>query len=87
MANTTAQPITNDNTQDNKPKVTFADLQDNPQGLTLLAQTAQLFNRHSMTIRRWIKSNPDFPRPLTINGMYYFKNSDLLAFVNDLEEA
>lgn len=67
-------------------KITLADLQANPQGLTLLSQTAQLFNRHPMTIRRWLKTDW-FVTPVKINGMYYFKNADLLAFIQQLPNA
>lgn len=85
MINTALQPTPTNKPKADKPAVTFTDLSNNPDGIVLLAQTAKLFNRHTMTIRRWIKNNPDFPRPLTINGMYYFKNADLLSYVNALE--
>lgn len=64
-------------------KITLADLQANPDGLTLLNQTAQLFNRHPMTIRRWLKTDW-FVTPIKINGMYYFKNRELLNFIEIL---
>lgn len=65
------------------PTITLADLQANPNGLTLLNQTAQLFNRHPMTIRRWLKTDW-FVTPVKINGMYYFRNAELLAFIQQL---
>lgn len=67
----------------NSKKITLADLQANPNGLILLKQTAQLFNRDPMTIRRWLKTDW-FVTPIKINGMYYFKNAELLAFIQQL---
>lgn len=62
--------------------ITFSDIANNPQGLTPLNDTAKLFNRHAETVRRWVraKNNP-FIKPVNVNGFYFFKNSDLLEFI------
>ena len=64
-------------------KISFDDIAKNPSGLTNLNDTAMLFNRHPETVRRWMraKNNP-FIKPVAINGFYFFKNSDILEFIN-----
>ena len=67
---------------ENQTNITFSDIANNPQGLTTLNDTAKLFNRHAETLRRWVraKNNP-FIKPINVNGFYFFKNSDLLEFI------
>lgn len=62
--------------------ITFSDIANNPQGLTPLNDTAKLFNRHAETLRRWVRSDKNpFVKPVAVNGFYFFKNSDLLEFI------
>lgn len=65
-----------------KTAITFSDIANNPQGLTSLNDTAKLFNRHAETLRRWVRSDKNpFVKPVAVNGFYFFKNSDLLEFI------
>lgn len=74
MSHNTENPTTEN-------KLSLADLLNKPNELYLLRQVAQIFNRHPETVRRWIKKS-QFPTPLNINGMYYFKGSDLVEYIN-----
>ena len=67
---------------ENQTNITFSDIANNPQGLTPLNDSAMLFNRHAETLRRWVRSdkNPSV-KPVAVNGFYFFKNSDLLEFI------
>lgn len=67
---------------ENQTNITFSDIANNPQGLTPLNDTAKLFNRHAETLRRWVRSDKNpFVKPVAVNGFYFFKNSDLLEFI------
>lgn len=62
--------------------ITFDDIASNPQGLTTLNDTAKLFQRHAETLRRWVRGNKNpFIKPITVNGFYYFKNSEILEYI------
>ena len=62
--------------------ITFSDIANNPQGLTTLNDTAKLFQRHAETLRRWVRGNKNpFIKPVTVNGFYYFKNSEILEYI------
>lgn len=61
--------------------LTLADLIANPNDLYQVSQVSEIFKRHPETIRRWIKAGK-IPKPLSISGMYYFKGSDLLDYIN-----
>ena len=62
--------------------ITFDDIASNPQGLTTLKDTAKLFQRHAESVRRWVRSDKNpFIKPVIVNGFYYFKNSDILEYI------
>lgn len=68
-------PATNDKL------VTFTDLANDPAGITPRLTLARLTNKHPITITRWVRKGL-LPKPLTINKTQYFRNSDILAFIN-----
>lgn len=61
--------------------VTFTDLANDPAGITPRLTLARLTNKHPITITRWVRKGL-LPKPLTINKTQYFRNSDILAFIN-----
>lgn len=69
-------PATNDKL------VTFTDLANDPAGITPRLTLARLTNKHPITITRWVRKGL-LPKPLTINKTQYFRNSDILAFINN----
>lgn len=71
---TTAAPTNND-------KLSLADLLAHPKELYQVKQIADIFQKHPETIRRWIKAGT-ITKPLTINGVYYFKGSDIVEYLN-----
>ena len=63
----------------------------NPQGYSRIKPTAELIGLHHQTLRRWWKAGK-FPKPVDINGVPMFRNSDILRFLeshtsNSVEEA
>ena len=52
----------------------------NPQGYSRIQPTADLVGIHHQTLRRWWKSDK-FPKPLDINGIPMFRNTELLAWL------
>lgn len=52
----------------------------NPQGYSRIKPTADLIGLHHQTLRRWWKADK-FPKPININGIPMFRNSDLLAWL------
>lgn len=72
-------PATNDKL------VTFTDLANDPAGITPRLTLARLTNKHPITITRWVRKGL-LPKPLTINKTQYFRNSDILAFINSQSE-
>lgn len=62
-------------------KLTLAVLIANPHDLYQVTEVGEIFKKHPETIRRWIKAGK-IPAPLNISGMYYFKGSDLLNYIN-----
>jgi predicted site-specific integrase-resolvase len=62
----------------NNPK-TPAEL--HPQGQTRIKPAAALLNVHHQTLRRWWKADR-IAKPVNIQGVLLFKNSDLLAFID-----
>lgn len=69
--------MTTENTT-NQP--TLTDIANNPKGITKRKLLAQALNIHPLTISRWIKSN-QFPKPTAINRIQYFKNAEVLAWL------
>ncbi|WP_201503080.1 helix-turn-helix transcriptional regulator [Psychrobacter cibarius] len=54
----------------------------NPQGYSRIKPTAELIGLHHQTLRRWWKANK-FPKPIDVNGIPMFRNSDILRFLDD----
>ncbi len=79
---TATAPATASDTPTQKGGINFADIANNPQGLTTLKDTAKLFQRHAESVRRWVRSDKNpFIKPVIVNGFYYFKNSDILEYI------
>jgi len=62
-------------------KLNLAYLLANPKELYQVKQIADVFHKHPETIRRWIKADK-ITKPLSINGVYYFKGSDIVEYLN-----
>ena len=77
MPNTTHAAPTN--------KLNLAYLLANPKELYQVKQIADVFQKHPETIRRWIKAGT-ITKPLSINGIYYFKGSDIVNYLNTANE-
>lgn len=58
----------------------------NPQGYSRIKPTAELIGLHHQTLRRWWKANK-FPKPIDINGIPMFRNSDILRFLENQQSA
>ncbi|WP_333954832.1 helix-turn-helix transcriptional regulator [Psychrobacter sp. S4(2024)] len=54
----------------------------NPQGYSRIQPTAELIGLHHQTLRRWWKADK-FPKPININGIPMFRNSDILRFIEN----
>ena len=52
----------------------------NPQGYSRIKPTAELIGLHHQTLRRWWKADK-FPKPINVNGIPMFRNSDILRFI------
>ena len=52
----------------------------NPQGNSRIKPTAAIVGVHHQTLRRWWKSDK-FPKPINVNGIPMFRNSDVLRFL------
>ena len=66
-------------------KLNLAYLLANPKELYQVKQIADVFQKHPETIRRWIKAGT-IAKPLSINGVYYFKGSDIVEYLNATNE-
>ena len=53
----------------------------NPQGYSRIQPTAELIGLHHQTLRRWWKADK-FPKPIDVNGIPMFRNSDILRFLD-----
>ncbi|WP_333613679.1 helix-turn-helix transcriptional regulator [Psychrobacter sp.] len=51
-----------------------------PQGQTRVRPAADLIGVNYQTLRRWWQTDK-FPKPININGILLFRNSDLLAWL------
>ena len=58
----------------------------NPQGYSRIQPTAELIGLHHQTLRRWWKADK-FPKPIDINGIPMFRNSDILRFIENQQSA
>ncbi|MGP5062985.1 helix-turn-helix transcriptional regulator [Psychrobacter celer] len=54
----------------------------NPQGYSRIKPTAELIGLHHQTLRRWWKADK-FPKPINVNGIPMFRNSDILRFIEN----
>ncbi|WP_298979897.1 hypothetical protein [uncultured Psychrobacter sp.] len=54
----------------------------NPQGYSRIQPTADLIGLHHQTLRRWWKADK-FPKPINVNGIPMFRNSDILRFIEN----
>jgi predicted DNA-binding transcriptional regulator AlpA len=53
-----------------------------PRVLLTAEQTASLLNCHKITLWRWMKSIPDFPRPIRVSpGRIAFRESEVMAYI------
>ena len=52
----------------------------NPQGYSRIQPTAELIGLHHQTLRRFWKAGR-MPKPVNVNGIPMFKNSELLAWL------
>lgn len=52
----------------------------NPQGYSRIKPTADIAGVHHQTLRRWWKSGK-MPKPVDVNGIPMFRNSELLAWL------
>ena len=57
-----------------------------PQGQSRIKPTADLIGVHHQTLRRWWKAGK-FPKPININGILLFKNADVLAWLENAQQA
>ncbi|MBA2057572.1 helix-turn-helix domain-containing protein [Psychrobacter cryohalolentis] len=64
----------------NQPTTTEQPAPLNPQGYSRIQPTADIAGVHHQTLRRWWKANK-FPKPININGIPMFRNSELLAWL------
>lgn len=64
----------------NQPTVTEQPVPLNPQGYSRIQPTADITGVHHQTLRRWWKADK-FPKPININGIPMFRNSELLAWL------
>lgn len=53
-----------------------------PMGQTRVLPAAELVGVSRQTLRRWYRAGT-FPKPLEINGILLFKNSDLIQWFNE----
>lgn len=58
----------------------------NPQGYSRIQPTAELIGLHHQKLRRWWKANK-FPKPIDVNGIPMFRNSDILCFLENQKSA
>lgn len=85
MADKTKTTLTVDTTPAEKgagePLPTFTDLANNPKGITSRHIVAKLLDVHAYTVTRWVKRG-QFPKPITIGNAHYFRNGELLDFLD-----
>ncbi len=84
MAAKAKQPTTTDTTPATGEAVTiptFTDLANNPKGITSRHIVAKLLDVHAYTVTLWVKRG-QFPKPITIGNAHYFRNGELLDFLD-----
>lgn len=60
---------------------TLTDLANNPRGITSRHTVAKLLEVHVLTLARWVKAGK-FPKPITIGNAHYFRNAELVDFID-----
>ncbi|HAM60514.1 MAG TPA: hypothetical protein DCP60_01570 [Psychrobacter sp.] len=73
---------TNPTINNSQPTTTEQPTPLNPQGYSRIKPTAELIGLHHQTLRRWWKADK-FPKPIDINGIPMFRNSDILRFIEN----
>lgn len=53
-----------------------------PQGQTRIKDAAAIVGVHHQTLRRWWKAGK-FMKPTDVNGVLLFKNSELIAWIEE----
>ena len=64
----------------NQPTTTEQPTPLNPQGYSRIKPTAELIGLHHPTLRRFWKAG-NMPKPINVNGIPMFRNSDLLTWL------
>ncbi|MDN3453480.1 hypothetical protein [Psychrobacter sp. APC 3350] len=70
----------------NQPTTTEKPTPLNPQGYSRIKPTAELIGLHHQTLRRWWKADK-FPKPIDVNGIPMFRNSEILRFIENQQPA
>ncbi len=82
MADKTKQTTTDaPSTGEHDALPTFTQIAQNPVGITSRSAVAKLFDIHVLTLTRWVKAGK-FPKPITIGNAHYFRNSELVDFLD-----
>ncbi len=53
-----------------------------PQGQSRIKDTAKILGVHHQTLRRWWHEGK-FMKPIEINGMLFFKNAEILQWLDE----
>ena len=81
MAAKAKTPTTTPATSEAVTIPTLTELANNPKGITSRHIVAKLLDVHAYTVTRWVKRG-QFPKPITIGNAHYFRNSELLDFLD-----
>lgn len=81
MAAKAKTPTTTPATSEAVTIPTLTELANNPKGITSRHIVAKLLNVHAYTVTRWVKRGI-FPKPITIGNAHYFRNGELLDFLD-----
>ena len=81
MAAKAKTPTTTPATSEAVTIPTLTELANNPKGITSRHIVAKLLDVHAYTVTRWVKRG-QFPKPITIGNAHYFRNGELLDFLD-----
>ena len=81
MAAKAKTPTTTPATSEAVTIPTLPELANNPKGITSRHIVAKLLDVHAYTVTRWVKRG-QFPKPITIGNAHYFRNGELLDFLD-----
>ena len=81
MAAKAKTPTTTPATSEAVTIPTLTELANNPKGITSRQIVAKLLDVHAYTVTRWVKRGI-FPKPITIGNAHYFRNGELLDFLD-----